>query len=98
MIDGVNDTRHHARLLSEKLGGLSGPHVNLIPWNHVEGKPYAPSDREKVSDFKRLLEERGINVTVRRRMGSDLNASCGQLRGKAVGARSRKSGLFFSGN
>ena len=83
LIDGVNDTPRHARLLGDKLAGTIA-HVNLIPLNHVEESPLRPSRR--VAAFQKQLEERGITATVRRRLGSDIDASCGQLRRKAMTA------------
>ena len=82
MIHGVNDTSYHAKLLSDKLAG-TGSHVNLILLNNVEERPLKPSTKEDLKNFMRILSERGINVTVRRRLGSDIDASCGQLRRKA---------------
>lgn len=81
LIDGVNDTPRHAALLGEKLAGTIA-HVNLIPLNHVEESALRPSRR--VAAFQRQLEARGITATVRRRLGSDIDASCGQLRRKAM--------------
>ena len=83
LIDGVNDTPRHARLLADRLAGTIA-HVNLIPLNHVEESPLRPSRR--VAAFQKQLEERGITATVRRRLGSDIDASCGQLRRKAMTA------------
>ncbi len=82
MIHGVNDTVYHANLLAEKLAG-TGSHVNLILLNNVEESPLKPSTREDLKRFMQILKERGINATVRRRLGSDIDASCGQLRRKA---------------
>ena len=82
MIDGVNDTDRQADLLGELLRG-TGSHVNLIPLNHVEESPLKPSTR--VRAFQQRLESHGITVTVRRRLGGDIDASCGQLRRKAMG-------------
>ncbi len=81
LIDGVNDTPRHARLLGERLAG-SGAHVNLIPLNDVAESPLKPSRR--VAAFQKQLLEGGLNATVRRRLGSDIDASCGQLRRKAM--------------
>ncbi len=81
LIDGVNDTPRHAKLLGQQLAG-SGAHVNLIPLNDVAESPLRPSHR--VSAFQKQLLERGVNATVRRRLGSDIDASCGQLRRKAM--------------
>ena len=79
MIDGVNDTRNHARLLASELKG-TGSHVNLIPLNHVEESPLRPSKPENLREFISVLRKNGINVTVRRKLGPDIDASCGQLR------------------
>lgn len=79
MIRGVNDTPEIARLLIRKLRGIAA-HVNLIPLNDVKESPLKPSEPETVRAFQRALEESGIPATVRRTLGSDINASCGQLR------------------
>jgi len=79
MIDGVNDTESHAIELANKLKRMEG-HVNLIPLNHVEESPLKPSTPENLKRFISILKKNGINVTVRRKLGSDINASCGQLR------------------
>ncbi len=81
MIDGVNDTKEMAELLIRKLRGLPA-HVNLIPLNHVEESPLKPSTPQAVAAFQRQLEEHGVTATVRRTLGSDIDASCGQLRRK----------------
>ena len=81
MIDGVNDTPHHAELLVKKLRG-TGSHLNLIMLNNVEESPLMPTRPENLKSFQDILTKGGINVTVRRRLGSDIDASCGQLRRK----------------
>lgn len=81
MIDGVNDTEYHARLLAKEVKPLSA-HVNLIPLNHVEEREFKPSSPANLKAFIKILEDAGVNVTVRRRLGSDVDASCGQLRRK----------------
>ncbi len=81
MIRDVNDSPEAARLLLRKLKGLPA-HVNLIPLNHVEESPLKPSERATVLRFQKLLEEQGVTCTVRRTLGSDIDASCGQLRKK----------------
>ncbi len=81
MIDGVNDSDAQADLLAGLLKGTPG-HVNLIPLNHVEESPLKPSRR--VAAFQKRLESHGVTVTVRRRLGGDIDASCGQLRRKAM--------------
>ena len=81
MIDGVNDTEQHARLLAKRARAISA-HVNLIPLNHVEEREFKPSTPGHMKAFIKILEDAGVNVTVRRRLGSDVDASCGQLRRK----------------
>ncbi len=81
MIDGVNDTEACAKLLLKKLKGLPA-HMNLIPLNHVEESPLKPSSRSAVMKFQKILEDGGVPATVRRTLGSDIDASCGQLRRK----------------
>ncbi len=81
MIDGVNDTEAAARLLLKRLKGLPA-HMNLIPLNHVEESPLKPSSRKAVQRFQQILEEGGVPATVRRTLGGDIDASCGQLRRK----------------
>ncbi len=79
MIDGVNDSDACAEELADRLRGMLC-HVNLIPVNAVEGKQQRRSSRERIRAFMAVLEKKGINATVRRTLGSDINASCGQLR------------------
>ena len=81
MIDGVNDTERHARLLAKEAKSVAA-HVNLIPLNHVEERQFQPSTPGHMRAFIKILEDAGVNVTVRRRLGSDVDASCGQLRRK----------------
>ncbi len=81
MIDGVNDTADHARLLSRRARDC-GAHVNLIPLNHVEERRFRPSTQGHMKAFMKILDENGVNYTVRRTLGSDVDASCGQLRRK----------------
>ena len=81
MINGVNDTPEAARLLIQKTKGLPA-HFNLIPLNHVEESPLKPSTKSAVQTFQNILEGAGIPTTVRRTLGSDIDASCGQLRRK----------------
>ena len=81
MIDGVNDSEEDARELLRRLKGLPA-HFNLIPLNHVEESPLKPSSRAAVAKFQKLLEEGGVPATVRRTLGGDIDASCGQLRRK----------------
>lgn len=81
MIDGVNDSDSQADLLASLLKGQPG-HVNLIPLNNVEESPLKPSRR--IRQFQQRLESHGITATVRRKLGSDIDASCGQLRRKQM--------------
>ena len=81
MIDGVNDSAFHAELLAKRAREV-GAHVNLIPLNHVEERPFRPSTQGHMKAFIKILEDAGVNVTVRRSLGSDVDASCGQLRRK----------------
>ena len=81
MIDGVNDSEEDARELLRRLRGLPA-HFNLIPLNHVEESPLKPSSRAAVAKFQKLLEDGGVPATVRRTLGGDIDASCGQLRRK----------------
>ncbi len=81
MIDGVNDTEYHARLLAKHARYVCA-HVNLIPLNHVEERQFQPSTPAHMRAFIRILEDAGVNVTVRRKLGGDVDASCGQLRRK----------------
>ena len=81
MINGVNDREQDAKELLRRLKGLPA-HINMIPLNHVEESPYQPSTRAAVAKFQKILEDGGITATVRRTLGSDIDASCGQLRRK----------------
>ena len=89
MIDGVNDSPEQAKLLARHARAVSA-HVNLIPLNHVEERQFQPSTPEHMKEFIRILEQNGVNVTVRRKLGSDVDASCGQLRRKIE--KNRKGG------
>ena len=81
MIDGVNDTEAAAKELLRRLKGLPA-HMNLIPLNHVEESPLKPSTKAAVARFQKILEDGGVPATVRRTLGGDIDASCGQLRRK----------------
>ena len=81
MIRDVNDSREIAEVLAKKLDGIAA-HVNLIPLNNIEESPLKPSTRKTVMEFQQILEQHGIPATVRRTLGSDIDASCGQLRRK----------------
>ena len=81
MIDGVNDRERDAKELLSRLKGLPA-HINMIPLNHVEESPFEPSSKAAVAAFQKILEDGGITATVRRTLGGDIDASCGQLRRK----------------
>ena len=79
VIDGVNDSSACAQELASGLKGWLS-HVNLIPLNEVRGREYKTANGKNVAAFKRILESSGVAVTVRRTLGSDIDAACGQLR------------------
>ena len=81
MIDGVNDSDAQADLIAKRIAGMPG-HVNLIPLNDVVESPFKPSRR--IAAFQKRLESHGITATVRRSLGGDIDASCGQLRRKEM--------------
>ena len=82
LIEGKNDSLEHAEELARCLHGLNC-HVNLIPLNPVRGRMGERSNRKNVLDFQAGLEKHHINATIRREMGSDIDAACGQLRNKS---------------
>ena len=86
LIDGVNDSDACARELAERLSGM-GCHVNLIPVNNVEGTGYNKSSVKRQQSFVKILAGRGIAATIRRTLGSDINASCGQLRRNHINSK-----------
>ena len=79
MVRGVNDSDEMAQKLANLIKGM-GAHVNLIPINPVDGSPYSATDDANVHRFQQKLESLGVNATVRRRLGTDISAACGQLR------------------
>ena len=81
MIDGVSDSPQQAELLAKKLQGMAA-HVNMIPLNAVDETGLRCSSRQAIAEFQRILEKSGVTATVRRTLGSDIDASCGQLRRK----------------
>ena len=85
MIDGVNDSSEAAHELGNALKGTLA-HINLIPLNHVDEKNYKKSNRANIENFKNILEKYKLSVTVRRSLGNDIEASCGQLRAKSMKA------------
>ena len=81
LVGGVNDTDEDARELTRLIAGMNC-HVNLIPVNPIKERDYVQSDRRAVEAFLHKLEKGGINVTIRREMGRDIDGACGQLRRK----------------
>ena len=79
MVNGVNDSPQMAKKLADLIRGM-GAHVNLIPINPVDGSPYSATDEANVRRFQKMLEDLGVNATIRRRLGTDISAACGQLR------------------
>lgn len=90
MVEGKNDRPEHAKQLAGLLHGLNC-HVNLIPLNPVEGRMGKRSLGADIQGFKLILEKNRINVTIRREMGSDIDAACGQLRNKNKGGKLHES-------
>jgi len=83
MIHGVNDSASHAGLLAKKLIN-SESHLNLIMLNDIPGRDFTASSPENFSAFTQILKRNGINYTVRRRLGGDIDAACGQLRRRSL--------------
>ena len=83
LVGGVNDTSEDARELTELIRSLNC-HVNLIPVNPIKERSFVQSESEAIAAFKNKLEKNGINVTIRREMGRDIDGACGQLRKKYI--------------
>ena len=83
LISGVNDSMENADELAGLLKGMLA-HVNLIPVNKIEERDYKKGNKKQINDFCERLNSRGINATIRRELGSDIQASCGQLRKKLL--------------
>ncbi len=83
LISGVNDSMENADELANLLKGMLA-HVNLIPVNKIEERDYKKGNKKQINDFCERLNKRGINATIRRELGSDIQASCGQLRKKLL--------------
>ena len=79
LVQGVNDNLQEAQALTTLLKDMHG-HVNLIPVNPIKERDFVQSDRKAIQSFKNYLEKNGINVTIRREMGRDIDGACGQLR------------------
>lgn len=85
LVSGVNDTAFDATLLTKLLRDMHG-HINLIPVNPIKERDYERSTHEAVIAFKNKLEKNGLNVTIRRELGSDIDGACGQLRHRVMRA------------
>ena len=83
LISGVNDSRENAEELARKIKPLKA-HINLIPVNKVEEREYKKGTKNEIISFLKNLEDCGVNATIRRELGADISASCGQLRKKAA--------------
>ena len=83
LVGGVNDTDEDARELSRLIHGMNC-HVNLIPVNPIKERDYVQSNAAVIAAFKNKLEKNGINVTIRREMGRDIDGACGQLRKRYI--------------
>ena len=79
LVRGVNDNKEEAKRLIELLKHMKG-HINLIPVNPIEERDYKESSKKAIYEFKNELERNGLNVTIRREMGRDIDGACGQLR------------------
>lgn len=91
LVGGVNDSAEDAALLAALVKPLHG-HVNLIPVNPIKERSYVQSRRDVILNFKNKLEKCGINVTIRREMGRDINGACGQLRKHYMDSHGEKGG------
>ena len=79
LVSGVNDSKEEANSLAKLLSKLNC-HVNLIPVNEIKENVLKRPSRKTVTDFEEILKSYGIEATIRREMGTDINAACGQLR------------------
>lgn len=79
LVKGVNDSSECARQLIKLVHGMNC-HINLIPVNPIKERDYEQSEKNSIHNFKEILEKSGVNVTIRREMGRDIDGACGQLR------------------
>lgn len=79
MLRGVNDTAQHAMLLKNFVQSIGNVKVNLIPYNFIDNAPFQKSTKKEVQKFSQILENNGVTTTIRRTMGEDIAAACGQL-------------------
>lgn len=89
LVNGVNDTDEDAKELTALVKGMNC-HINLIPVNPIKERDFVQPSGERVREFKNKLEKNGINVTIRREMGRDIDGACGQLRKRYVGTFSKE--------
>ena len=90
LVGGVNDTDEDAVRLAELIAGMNC-HVNLIPVNPIRERDYVQPERRAILNFKNKLEKNGINVTIRREMGRDIDGACGQLRKRYISGQKDSS-------
>ncbi len=96
MIKGYNDSPIHAKELLKKLKGILC-HINLIPVNDVTGSSYKKSSMDSINAFSHILEKNGFTATVRRTLGQDIEASCGQLKGNKIRKEHASENIFKNG-
>ena len=84
MLKELNDNLKEAKELADLVKGINA-YINLIPYNEVSEMPFKRSNRERVRVFMDYLKQHGVNVTVRKEFGTDIDAACGQLRAKKEG-------------
>ena len=97
LIKDVNDNKEEARCLAELLKGMIC-HVNLIPVNEIKENTFKRSDMTRVKEFANVLNSRNIETTIRREMGADINAACGQLRRSYLSTQKNEKGCFYGGD
>ncbi len=93
LIQGVNDSEEYARELASKLNRMLC-HVNLIPVNDVKERDFVKSSNENVKKFAAVLQKNGVETTVRRKLGSDIEAACGQLRRSHMDTQNQSKEVF----
>ena len=84
LLKGINDSQEHANQLAKLIKGTFS-YVNLIPYNSVDEKVFKRTSKEEILSFQDKLKKLGVNVTIRKEFGTDIDAACGQLRAKKLG-------------
>jgi 23S rRNA (adenine2503-C2)-methyltransferase len=84
MLDQINDSPEHAKILAKLLRGIRSK-INLIPFNTSDQSPFISSPEERILEFQNILIEQGYSVFIRASKGADISAACGQLRGQKCG-------------